>query len=88
MVYNATKRDLSFPDIPILKELGCEDYPADGLMVAGSKGLPEPMVKKLKATFKQIAASQEFQKLPVQINLPYDYKDGIEIDKEAPAQFE
>ncbi len=88
MVYNATKRDPSFPDIPILKELGCEDYPADGLMVAGPKGLPEPMVKKLKTVFKKVAESEEFQKLLVQINLPYDYKDGIDIDKEAPAQFE
>jgi hypothetical protein len=24
----------------------------------------------------------------VQINLPYDYKDGEDIDKEAPAQYE
>jgi tripartite-type tricarboxylate transporter receptor subunit TctC len=88
MVYNATKRDPNFPDIPILSELGCEDYPADGLMVAGPKGLPEPIRKKLSATFKQVADSSEFQKLLVQINLPYDYKSGEELDKEAPDKYE
>ena len=88
MVYNATKRDPSYPDIPISRELGCEDYPADGLMVAGPKGLPDPIVKKLKDAFKTVAESPEFQKLLVQINLPYDYKDGADIDKEAPANYE
>jgi len=88
LVYNATQRDPSYPDIPILSEMGCEDYPADGLMVSGPKGLPDPIRKKLHEVFKQVAEGPEFQKLLVQINLPYDYKDGVEIDKESPAQYE
>jgi tripartite-type tricarboxylate transporter receptor subunit TctC len=88
LVYNATKRDPNYPDIPILSELGCEDYPADGIMAAGPKGLPQPIVKKLKETFKKVADSPEFQKMLVQINMPYDYKDGTELEKEARVKHE
>ena len=88
MVYNATRRDPLYPDIPILSELGCQDYPADGLMVSGPKGLPDPIRKKLHEVFKKVAEGPDFQKLLVRINLPYGYKDGVEIDKEAPAQNE
>jgi len=83
LVYNATKRDPSYPDIPTLSELGCEDYPADGIMVAAPKGLPDPIRKKLHEVFKKVADSPEFQKVLVQINMPYDYKPGTELDKEA-----
>jgi tripartite-type tricarboxylate transporter receptor subunit TctC len=88
MNYSATKRDPSFPDVPILTELGCQDYPGDGMMVAGPKGLPEPIVKKLNTAFKKVAEGQEFQKLLVELNIPYTYKDGEELDKEAPAVIE
>ncbi len=84
MNYSANKRDPSFPDVPTLIELGCPDYPGDGMMVAGPKGLPEPIVKKLKSAFKTVADGEEFQKLLVQLNLPYTYKDGEELNKEAP----
>jgi len=88
LVYNATKRDPNFPDIPILSEIGCEDYPADGIMVAAPKGLPDPIRKKLHDVFKKVAEGPEFQKVLVQINMPYDYKDGTELDKEARVKYE
>ncbi|MBP1720082.1 MAG: hypothetical protein H6Q43_3520 [Deltaproteobacteria bacterium] len=88
MVYSATKRDPLFPDVPTLVELGCQEYPGDGMMVAGPKGLPEPIVKKLNSAFKKVAEDQEFQKLLVRLNLPYTYKDGEELNKEAPAEVE
>ena len=87
-VYNATKRDPNYPDIPIQSELGCEDYPADGIMVAAPKGLPDPIRKKLHEAFKKVADGPEFQKVLVQINMPYDYKDGMEMDKEVRAKSE
>jgi len=88
MVYSATKRDPLFPDVPTLVELGCQEYPGDGMMVAGPKGLPEPIVKKLNSAFKKVAEGQEFQKLLVELNIPYTYKDGEELAKEAPAVIE
>ena len=88
MVYNTTKRDPHYPDIPTLSELGCQDYPGIGIMVAGPKGLPAPILQKLKTTFKKVVESPEFQKMLAQIDLPYDYKDGVEIEKDAPARYE
>jgi len=88
VIYNATKRDPNFPDIPILIEIGCEDYPADGIMVAGPKGLPDPIRKKLHDVFKKVAEGPEFQKVLEQVNMPYDYKDGTELDKEARVKYE
>jgi tripartite-type tricarboxylate transporter receptor subunit TctC len=38
--------------------------------------------------FKKVAESPEFQKTLEQINMPYDYKDGAELDKEARTQYE
>ena len=88
LVYNATKRDPNFPDIPILSEIGCEDYPADGIIVAAPKGIPDAMRKKLHDTFKKVAESSEFQKVLEQINMPYDYKDGAELDREVTIKYE
>jgi tripartite-type tricarboxylate transporter receptor subunit TctC len=88
VIYNATKRDPNFPDIPILSEIGCEDYPADGIMVAAPKGLPDPIRKKLHDVFKKVAEGPEFQKVLEQVNMPYDYKDGTELDKEARVKYE
>lgn len=85
MNYSATKRDPAFPNIPTQNEIGCQDYPGDAMMVAGPKGLPDPIVKKLNSAFRKVAESPDFQKLLAQRNLPYAYKDGAEISKEAPA---
>jgi tripartite-type tricarboxylate transporter receptor subunit TctC len=85
MNYSVTKRDPLFPDVPTQKELGCPDYPGDAMMVVGPKGLPEPIVKKLNDAFKKVAESPDFQKMLTQRNLPYSYKDGAELNKEAPA---
>jgi len=88
VIYNATKRDPNFPAIPILSEIGCEDYPADGIMVAAPKGLPDPIRKKLHDVFKKVADAPEFQKVLEQVNMPYDYKDGVELEKEARVKYE
>jgi len=39
VVSNAETRDPRYPDIPILKDLGCEEVPANGYIVVGPKGL-------------------------------------------------
>jgi tripartite-type tricarboxylate transporter receptor subunit TctC len=87
MVYNATKRDPHYPDIPMMSDLGCQDYPGIGIMVAGPKGLPAPILNKLKVAFKQVMEGPEFQKLLAQIDLPYDFKEGADIERDAPATF-
>ena len=86
LTYSLNKRDPAFPDVPTQNEIGCPDYPGDAMMVAGPKGLPEPIVKKLNSAFRKVAEGEAFQKLLEQRNLPYVYKDGAEVNKEAPAE--
>jgi len=88
MIYNSNKRDPNFPNIPTQEEIGCQDYPANGMMLAGPKGMPEPAVKKLEEAFKKVSESPNFHKLLDQFDLPYDYKGRAELEKEIPPQYE
>jgi tripartite-type tricarboxylate transporter receptor subunit TctC len=88
LIYNADKRDPAFPDVPILKELGCEDCPATSMVLAGPKGMPDPMVKKIYQAFKKVADGPEFQNQLKQLNLPYDFKDGARLAKDLPVETE
>ncbi len=88
LIYNADKRDPAFPDVPIQKELGCEDCPPTGMVLAGPKGMPAPMVKKIFDAFKKVGDGAEFQNLLKQLNLPYDFKDRAQLEKELPVETE
>lgn len=88
LVYNAEKRDPNFPDVPILKELGCQDAPALGYIVVGPKGIPPAISKKLGETFKKVADGPGFQKVLASFDLPYDYKDRGQMEKEIPVEYE
>ena len=88
VVYNAEKRDPHYPDIPILKDLGCQDVPANGYVVVGPKGLPDAVCKKLGEVFKKAVEGPAFQKLLENYDLPYDYKDQKQLEIDIPAEFE
>ncbi len=88
LVYNAEKRDPAYPDIPTLKELGCQDVPPGYYMVIGPKGMPADISKKLVEAFKKATEAPEFQKMLATNNLPYEFKDQSELTKEIPAHFE
>lgn len=88
VVYNAEKRDPHYPDIPILKGLGCQDVPANGYIVVGPKGLPDAVCKKLGDVFKKVVEGPAFQKLLENYDLPYDYKDQKQLAVDIPAEFE
>ncbi len=88
VVYNAEKRDPRYPDIPILKDLGCEDVPANGYIVVGPRSMPEAVSKKLGDVFKQVVEAPPFRKLLDNYDLPYDYKDQKQLAKDIPAEFE
>ena len=88
LIYNSKKRDPNFPGIPTQEEIGCQDYPANGMMLAGPKGMPEPVVKKLEEAFKKVSESPTFHKLLEQFDLPYDYMGRAELEKEIPLQYE
>jgi len=88
LIYNAEKRDPNYPDIPILKELGCQDAPALGYIVVGPKGIPPAISKKLGETFKKVADGPAFQKVLASFDIPYDYKDREQIEKVVPVEYE
>jgi len=82
LIYNAEKRDPEYPDIPILKELGCQDAPALGYILVAPKGIPEPVYEKLLSATRQVTEGPEFQKLLKNLEIPYDFKDGKTLEKD------
>ncbi len=87
-VYNTKKRNPNFPDIPTLEEIGCLDYPANGMILVGPRGVPAPIAMKLAETFKKVSEGPAFHKLLTNFDLPYEYKDRTQLEKEIPVQYE
>ena len=87
-VYTTHQRDPNFPDVPTLRELGCEDIEPAGLILIGPKGLPAGVVNKLKETFRKSSEGADFQNLLKQVNMPYSYKDGVQVEKDLPNEIE
>jgi tripartite-type tricarboxylate transporter receptor subunit TctC len=88
LLYNAGKRDGRYPNVPTLKELGCEDAPALGFITVAPKNLPPEVQKKLRDAFKKVAESPEFQKTLDGVDLPYEYLEGAELEKSLLTQYE
>ncbi len=88
VLFIADKRDPDFPDVPTLKELGCQDAPAYGYIVLGPKGIPDAIHKKLGETFRRIAESPDFQKALAKLEVSYEYKDGGQLEKDVRVEYE
>jgi tripartite-type tricarboxylate transporter receptor subunit TctC len=75
------KRIASLPDVPTLKELGynVEYYIWSGLFAPA--GMPEPIVKQLRDTMRQVAADDEFKNAMAKIETPVVYMDAPEFRK-------
>jgi len=88
LALNIDKRLPDFSEIPTLKELGCEDCPGMGMIVVGPKGVPKAILEKLSLTFKQIMETANFKDLLAKLDIPYDYKDAKQMEKDMPAEYE
>jgi tripartite-type tricarboxylate transporter receptor subunit TctC len=88
LVFNQDERDPNYPDIPTLKELGCEDCAPGYYLVLGPKGMPPAISKKLVDTFRKVTEGPDFQKVLANHNVPYDFKDQAQLEKDIPAQYE
>lgn len=88
LVFNTEKRDPNYPDVPTLKELGCLDAPALGYLVVGPKGMPAEIAQKLEKTFRRVTESAEFQKVLVNLGIPYDYKSRAQLEKDVIKEYE
>jgi tripartite-type tricarboxylate transporter receptor subunit TctC len=86
-VFSAEKRDPHFPDLPMQKDLGCEDVPPNSYILIASKGLPDPIYRKVHDTFKKASEGPDFQKLMETLYLPYEYQSRERLEKEIPAKF-
>ncbi len=82
------KRDPNFPDIPTINELGCQDFADSGLLLMAPRGLPAPVYEKLANAFRKVSEGSDFQKLLKNLEMPYDFKDRSQLERELPKEFE
>jgi tripartite-type tricarboxylate transporter receptor subunit TctC len=88
MLFSMENRDPHFPNIPMQKELGCEDVPPNTYILIGPKGMPESVRNKVEDAFKKASEHPDFQKLMESQYLPYQYKGPAQLEKEILAQYE
>jgi tripartite-type tricarboxylate transporter receptor subunit TctC len=75
------KRVASMPDVPTFKELG---YDIEFYIWAGMfapKGTPEPIMKKLRETMKQVVQEAEFKDAMAKLETPIAYMDAPHFQK-------
>jgi len=87
MVFSMEKRDPYFPNLPMQKELGCEDVPPNSYILIAPKGLPDPILKKAQDAFKKASEQPDFLKIMEGNNLPYEFKSREQLERDVPAQF-
>jgi tripartite-type tricarboxylate transporter receptor subunit TctC len=76
------KRVAALPDVPTFKELGYPD--AEFYIWAGlfaPKGMPEPVLAKLRGTLKQVVADAEFKSAMDKLETPIVFKQGEDFQK-------
>ncbi len=75
------KRVASLPDVPTFKELG---YDIEFYIWAGMfapKGTPEPVMKKVRDTLRQVVQEAEFKDAMTKLETPIVYMDAPEFQK-------
>jgi tripartite-type tricarboxylate transporter receptor subunit TctC len=87
VLYNTDQRDPNFPEVPTMKEIGCQDAPALGYLVIAPKGLPDPIARILGDAIRKVADGPDFQKALQRMEIPYDYKDRRQLEKETETEF-
>jgi tripartite-type tricarboxylate transporter receptor subunit TctC len=58
------------------------------LVFVGPKGIPQPIVTKVAQALKKVAESAEFQSTLANADMPYDFKDQAQLEKDIPQQHE
>ena len=82
VLFNAEQRDPAFPTVPTMKEIGCPDAPALGYLLVAPKGLPPQVSARLSEAVRKVVEGPEFQKALANLEIPYDYKDRLQLEKE------
>ena len=87
VLLNTNERDPTQPDVPTMKDIGCQDAPALGYLVIGPKGLPDSVYKVLSDAIRKVTSGPDFQRTLTNLEIPYDYKDRAQLEKETQEQF-
>ncbi|HWI12897.1 MAG TPA: tripartite tricarboxylate transporter substrate binding protein, partial [Burkholderiales bacterium] len=82
LLFNTDKRDPSYPDVPTMREIGCQDAPALGYIVIAPSGMPEAVQKTLGDAVRRAVESSEFQAILSKLEIPYEYKDRAQLEKD------
>jgi hypothetical protein len=59
-----------------------QDAPALGYLVIAPKGLPPAVSARLGEAVRKVVEGAEFRKTLANLEIPYDYKDRQQLDKE------
>jgi len=87
-VINSSKREIDFPDVPTLQDLGYKDAPPAAYLVLAPKGLPDAVYGKLDSAFRKAAHSPEFKALLEKLRVPFVFKDRRQLEAEFPATYQ
>jgi tripartite-type tricarboxylate transporter receptor subunit TctC len=87
VLLNTNERDPTQADVPTMKDIGCQDAPALGYLVIGPKGLPDTVYKVLADAIRKVATGPDFQRTLTNLEIPYDYKDRAQLEKETQEGF-
>ncbi len=81
-------RDENFPNVPTLKDIGCDwAYPPNAtIIVSAPKGLPPAVAKRLEDVFTQVIQSADFKAMLKKNYLPYDFRDSKALNKDLKAE--
>jgi tripartite-type tricarboxylate transporter receptor subunit TctC len=84
----AEKRSPYYPNIPILKDLGYDVPAPTFLNIAGPKGLPDEIVKKLDDAFSRAMKEPAFIKGMKDFRFTVFYRNGKELDEYVAANYD
>jgi tripartite-type tricarboxylate transporter receptor subunit TctC len=77
----AEKRSPYYPDVPIMKDLGYDIPAPTFLNIAGPKGLPDEIVKKLDDAYSKAMQEPAFIKGMKDLRFTIFYRNGKELDE-------
>ena len=87
VLLNTDERDPNQPDVPTMKDIGCQDAPAAGYLIIAPKGLAESVFKTLSDAIRNVVESASFQKTLANLEIPYDYKERNQLEVELAKHF-
>lgn len=88
LVVWGTKRSPLYPGAPTLNEVDGTPPMNAPFGIAGPKGMPDEIVQKLQATFKEVVESEEFAKILTEFGQEPAYRDGKAYAEFAARSFE